>query len=230
MDSDLQDPVELIPTMLQYWREGYDVVSTRQVNRGDSFFRLLLTHLFYWLLQKMSSVTSTHVGEFRLFSRKSVDALLLLPEKSVFLRHLVPWVGFKQIVIPFQRQQRLEGKSAYTFLRLFKVAIDGLISCSNIPLVFIPLVGLLITIAVGLSIGMFWMLTGSTQLPAYVPLVLAWLFAVYSMLTMTAMSLYIAAALTESRGRPLYIVSEVVSLHENERERAERILKQDSLR
>ncbi len=224
MDSDLQDPPELIPTMLQHWRNGYDVVSTQQVNRGDSFFRLSLTNVFYWLLQKMSSVTITHVGEFRLFSRKAVDAVLQLPEKSVFLRHLVPWIGFKQIVIPFQRQQRLEGESAYTFFRLFKLAINGLVSCSNTPVVFVPLLGLNLTVAVGLITCLFCMLTGTAQLPPYMPVTLGWLFAVYTMFTMTAMSLYIAAALTESRGRPLYIVSEVVSAHDDDADKAKRPL------
>ena len=216
MDSDLQDPPELIPTMLQHWRNGFDVVSTQQVQRGDSLLRAFIyEYIFYWMLQRMSSVTITHVGEFRLLSRRAVDALLLLPEKSIFLRHLVPWIGYKQIVIPFQRQQRLEGESAYTFFRLFKVAVNGLISCSNVPLVFVPLIGLIIFAAIGPLIGLLCMLTGTAHLPSHMQFLLAWLTAVYLMFAMTVISLYIAASLTESRARPLYIVSEVVSCHED---------------
>jgi glycosyltransferase involved in cell wall biosynthesis len=223
MDSDLQDSPDLIPTMLQHWRNGFDVVSTQQVNRSDSFLRLSLTNIFYWLLQKISSVSITNVGEFRLLSRRAVDALLQLPEKSVFLRHLIPWIGFKQIVIPFQRQQRVEGASAYTFLRLFKVALSGLVSCSNIPLVFVPLFGLNITLALGLFVILYCTSAGTVQLPPYIPLSLAWLFAVYSFFSMTVISCYIAATLIESRARPLYIVSDVISFSDDVGDRQDKV-------
>jgi glycosyltransferase involved in cell wall biosynthesis len=211
MDSDLQDPPELIPTMLQHWRNGFDIVSTQQINRHDPVLRLWLTGAFYWVLQKMSSVSIADVGEFRLFSRRAVDALMQMPEKSIFLRHMVPWIGFKQVVIPFQRQQRVEGQSAYNFFRLFRVAVSGLVASSSIPLVFVPLLGLNLALAFGLFLVLYISVTGVVSFPAYMPAILTCFFAAYSMLSLTVLSLYVAATLTESRGRPLFIVSEVIS-------------------
>lgn len=149
MDSDLQDPPDLLPTMLQYWRDGHDVVSTKQVNRRDPFWQLMLVNVFYWLLNKISPTTVVHAGEFRLLSRRAVDAFLSLPEKTVFLRYLIPWIGFKQTTIVFERQQRKQGRSSYTFLRLLKLGSIGLISSSSFPLIFAPLFGLSV-----LAIGM----------------------------------------------------------------------------
>ncbi len=205
MDSDLQDPPELVPTMLQHWRDGCDVVYTQQIDRSDSFLRLLSTNAYYWLLHKFSKVAISHSGEFRLLSRRAVDALLAMPEKTVFLRYLVPFIGFKQVTIPFKRGQRTEGASSYSFIRLLRLGISGLIAASSFPLLFIPTAGLLLAFVGG---GAYF-IAGQGQMNM-LPL-LVWLSFLINMSSLVVIAIYISATLSEVRARPLYIVSEVIT-------------------
>lgn len=210
MDSDLQDPPELIPTMLQYWREGYDVVFTRQASRKESWFRQFLAFAFYRILNAFSSVNiPVDAGEFRLLSRRAVDALCAAPEKTKFFRALVPWVGFKQMVIPFDRDARTVGQSSYSVKKLIKLAVEGLISFNMQPLYFVPILGLSIitlsffetlfasgapnAIFFGMSLGLISFLTFLTGV---------------QISCMGLLAMYLAEVLKESRGRPTYIVGE----------------------
>ncbi len=210
MDSDLQDPPELIPTMLQYWREGYDIVFTRQASRKESWFRQFLAFAFYRILNAFSSVNiPVDAGEFRLLSRRAVDALCAAPEKTKFFRALVPWVGFKQMVIPFDRDARTVGQSSYSAKKLIKLAVEGLISFNMQPLYFVPILGLsIITLSFlqclfasgspnavffGMSLGLISFLTFLTGV---------------QISCMGLLAMYLAEVLKETRGRPTYIVGE----------------------
>lgn len=218
MDSDLQDPPELIPTMLQYWREGYDVVFTRQASRKESWFRQFLAFAFYRILNAFSSVNiPVDAGEFRLLSRRAVDALCAAPEKTKFFRALVPWVGFKQMVIPFDRDARTVGQSSYSVKKLIKLAVEGLISFNMQPLYFVPILGLSIitlsffeflfasgapnAIFFGMSLGLISFLTFLTGV---------------QISCMGLLAMYLAEVLKESRGRPTYIVGEQLGFDRTE--------------
>jgi polyisoprenyl-phosphate glycosyltransferase len=211
MDSDLQDPPELIPTMLQYWRDGYDVVFTRQASRKESAFRQFLAFAFYRILGKYSSVKiPPDAGEFRLLSRRAVNAICAAPEKTKFLRGLVPWVGFKQIIIPFDRDGRVIGESSYTVDKLLQLAVDGLVSFNNQPLYFVPIFGVA-CLLVG-ALGLIWF--------AYFPQVVVGVQATLIMMLLLAVGLqisftgivavYLIEVLKEVRGRPQYIVAEAL--------------------
>ena len=115
MDSDLQDPPELIPAMLEKWKEGYDVVYATRSRRRDRKSKRLTAFLFYRILGSMSSVEIPwDTGDFRLIDRVVVDALRSMPEKTRFIRGMIPWLGFKQCGVPLDRDARELGESSYT--------------------------------------------------------------------------------------------------------------------
>ncbi len=209
MDSDLQDPPELIPSMLQYWRAGYDIVYTRQADRGESLIRQIQAKIFYVLLDAVSYIRIPRdAGEFRLMSRRAVSALRCLPESQPFLRGLVPWIGFKSYILPFKRDARQLGSSAYTIGKLISLAGQGLMAFSIIPLILTPILYGLGTIA------LFVMLAGNTVLPHFavtntlvleVILVLGFLQAS----CFAFLGMYLTQILTESKSRPTYILQDV---------------------
>jgi polyisoprenyl-phosphate glycosyltransferase len=211
MDSDLQDPPELIPTMLQYWRDGYDVVFTRQASRKESVFRQFLAFTFYRILGKYSSVKiPPDAGEFRLLSRRAVNAICAAPEKTKFLRGLVPWVGFKQIIIPFDRDGRVIGASSYTVDKLLQLAVDGLVSFNNQPLYFVPIFGVS-CLFVG-ALGLIWFAYfPQAVLGVQATLIMMLLLAAGLQISFTGIvAVYLIEVLKEVRGRPQYIVAEAL--------------------
>ncbi|CAN5673599.1 glycosyltransferase family 2 protein [soil metagenome] len=211
MDSDLQDPPELIPTMLQYWRDGYDVVFTRQASRKESLIRQFFAFAFYRVLNNVSSVKiPADAGEFRLLSRRAVNAVCAAPEKAKFLRGLVPWVGFKQVVIPFDRDGRVIGESSYTVGKLLQLAIDGLVSFNMLPLYFVPLLG---TTAMFLGFaGLIWFLIfPQIILGVQATFVMFLILALGVQVMCTGiLAVYLVEVLREVRGRPTYIVADAL--------------------
>ncbi len=133
IDSDLQDPPELIPEMLQRWKEG------------DRFLKRASAYIFYRVLGSISSVQIPFdSGDYRLMDRKVVDALASLPEKTRFLRGMIPWLGFSQIGISIDRGAREVGESTYTLKKLLSLAMDGILAFSIMPLYAIAVVGAIV--------------------------------------------------------------------------------------
>jgi len=209
LDSDLQDPPELIPQMVKKWRDGYDVVYAQRSTRRDKFGKRFSAYLFYRLLGAVSSVKIPwDTGDFRLMDRRVLQELRSLPEKTRFLRGLIPWLGFKQIGIPIDREAREVGETAYTLRKLVSLALDGLLSFSLAPLLVIPTIGSvvlltgMITIAAamikpfgnGVLIGVFACLTG------------------LQIICTGFVSVYLSKVMEEVRGRPTYVVSERLGL------------------
>ena len=146
IDSDCQDPPELIPQMVKLWKEGYDVVYAQRLVRRDRFAKKFSAFLFYRILGTLSSVDIPwDTGDFRLLDKKVLGALSRMPEKSRFLRGQIPWLGFKQIGIPIERGPREIGESTYTWKKLLTLAMDGLLGFSVSPLYLVPTLGLLLT-------------------------------------------------------------------------------------
>jgi glycosyltransferase involved in cell wall biosynthesis len=143
VDADLQDPPELIPGMLAAWREGADVVNMRRIERdGETLAKKASAHFFYRLINRLSEVDiPTDVGDFRLFSRRAVDALNRLPESNRFMKGLFAWIGFKQITLDYHRKAREAGESKWPYWRLFNFALEGLTSFSTVPLRIASYVG-----------------------------------------------------------------------------------------
>lgn len=135
MDADLQHPPELIPEMVKSAAEGYDQVIARRNRKGDKVSKTLTARLYYKIINKLVDVRMDDgVGDFRLLSRKAVDALLSMQEYNRFSKGMFSWIGFKQKVIEYENQPRAVGESKWSFKRLLSYGIDGLLSFNNKPL------------------------------------------------------------------------------------------------
>ena len=216
IDADLQDPPELIPSLVDRWREGADVVYTvRAARRGDSLVRRSVTRAAYRILQAVANIDlPVEAGDFRLMSRRVVDELLKLPERTPYLRGLVPWVGFKQVPVYYERQPRFAGRTHFPLFSLnpWRTFLAGLTSFSTAPLVVLFPLGL--TLMVGSTFGVA-LLTASriwgTSAPLWwwVALGLA-LLGGAQVTALGIIGLYLARMYDDVRGRPRYIVGSVV--------------------
>src|SRR5580704_4965190 len=138
MDGDLQDPPELIAAFLAKFHEGYDVVyAVRRTRKGESPFKLLTARIFYRTIKRLTKVSiPVDTGDFRLMSRRVVEALRRSPERHRFLRGMVSWVGFRQVGVVYDRDVRLSGQTKYPLPKMIRFAIDAITSFSDIPLRF----------------------------------------------------------------------------------------------
>src|SRR5581483_10541389 len=136
MDGDLQDPPELIEAFLQKWREGYDVVyAVRRARPGESRFKLFTAGAFYRIINRLTKITiPLDAGDFRLMSRRVIEALRRSPERHRFLRGMVSWVGFNQTAVEYDRDVRHTGTTKYPLTKMIRFAMDGITSFSDIPL------------------------------------------------------------------------------------------------
>jgi dolichol-phosphate mannosyltransferase len=151
-DADLQDPPEVFPAMIERWREGYDVVyGVRQSREGETWFKLFTAKLFYRLIYRITDIDiPLDTGDFRLMDRRVVKAIRRMPERNRFLRGMVPWVGYKQIGVPYERAARYAGESKFSSVRqMLPFALDAITSFSFFPLQVATILGFFIA---GLSL------------------------------------------------------------------------------
>ncbi|MHC1777141.1 MAG: glycosyltransferase family 2 protein [Lentimicrobium sp.] len=148
IDGDLQDPPELIPELYARFREGFKVVYAQRIHRkGESLFKKLSAGVFYRTLKKITSIDiPLDTGDFRLISREVVNHLISMGESSKFLRGQIAWLGFRQISVEFERQERKTGKTKYTFRKMMRFAMDGITSFSNFPLQIATFLGFLFSV------------------------------------------------------------------------------------
>jgi dolichol-phosphate mannosyltransferase len=214
IDADLQDPPELLPAMVETMREtGADVVyGVRKSRRGDTVFKKATAHGFYRLLSRATEVDiPLDTGDFRLMSRRALDALLAMPEQARFIRGMVAWIGFKQVPLAYDRDERFAGETKYPLRKMVRFALDALTGFSSAPLKLASLAGF--ALAVGsllllLYIGYAWIAGESIQGWTSLMLVVVVLGAV-QMFVLALMGEYIGRLYNEAKGRPLYIVQEV---------------------
>ncbi len=211
MDSDMQDPPALIPKMLEYWRQGYDVVLTSQASRKESPFRQFCSFAYYRLLNAFSTVQiPVDAGEFRLLSRRAVDVICAMPEQNKFFRGTVPWIGLRQIVIPFDRDARDLGTSTYTGYKLMKLAMEGLVAFNMRPLYFIPFCGMTLML-IALPLQILAIIASGEIYYRLAFEIAAILFAVSGVQIFCTglVAIYLAEVLKEVRHRPTYIVDQL---------------------
>ena len=135
MDADLQHPPELIPEMVDYFNQGYDQVIAKRNRDGDKWRATMMARLYYRIVNHIVDVKMVDgIGDFRLLSRKAVNALLSMKEYNRFSKGLFSWIGFKEKVIEYENRQRVAGETKWSFKRLLSYGIDGLISFNNKPL------------------------------------------------------------------------------------------------
>ena len=213
IDADLQDPPEVIPEMLERWRQGADVAYGLRTERdGETRFKRWTAGVFYRLLNRLTDIPiPLDTGAFRLMDRKVVDAVLAMPERDRFVRGMVPWTGFRQEPVPYRRAARAAGETKYPFGKLLRLAIDGIVSFSLVPLRLATWLGIL---AAGLALagivyGLVLRLFTAAWVSGWASLLVAVLFlGGVQLLCLGILGAYLGRIYGEVKRRPLYLVKE----------------------
>lgn len=213
IDADLQDPPELIPRMVQLWREGNEVVYGVRIEReGESKLKLWTAKVFYRLINRLSETKMpVDAGDFRLIDRKVVTVLNAMPERARFLRGMVSWAGFRQIALPYDRVARQAGESKYPLRKMVHFATDGIISFSLVPLKLAIWTGFLaIWIAVaGIIVAIIDRVMNKNLIRGWASLFVAVLFmGGVQLISLGILGEYLGRIYTEVKRRPLYVVQE----------------------
>jgi dolichol-phosphate mannosyltransferase len=211
LDADLQDPPELIPTMVDHWQSGCDVVyAVREQREGESAFKLTTARWFYSLFDKLAQVPLEHnSGDFRLLDRRPLDALLAMRERNRFLRGMTVWVGYRQAAVPYRRDPRYAGETKYTLSKMLRFSLDAISSFSHRPLQLATLLGFLIsTLAfVAIPVVIALRIVGS-YLPGFGSITIAvLLLGGIQLIALGIIGEYVGRIYDEVKGRPLYLVS-----------------------
>lgn len=211
IDADLQDPPELIPQMVSIWQQGYDVVNMRRNHRdGETLFKKITSSAFYRIINKLSDITmSEDVGDFRLLSKRAVDALKSLPESDRFMKGLFSWIGYRQITIDYNREARAAGITKWNYWRLWNFALDGITSFSTVPLRVATYIGLLSALGSFCYASYFLFKTlifgdPVKGFPTIVVFVL--LIGGLQLMAMGIIGEYLGRTYIESKRRPLYLI------------------------
>ena len=216
MDSDLQDPPEVIPRLLEAWRSGADVVSAvRQKRAGETRAKLATARWFYRLFGRVSQVKlEPDAGDFRLLDRRALDVLLAMPERNRFLRGMSAWVGFERASVNYERDARHAGVTKYTPRKMLRFSFDAISSFSNVPLQLATFLGFLfsavaflaIPVAIGFRIaGQF--VPGVTTL-----LMVVLLLGGIQLITVGIIGEYLGRVYDEVKHRPLYVISDSINI------------------
>jgi polyisoprenyl-phosphate glycosyltransferase len=212
IDADLQDPPDVIPRLLDEWRRGADVVhGVRHERRGESRRRLIVIRAFYRVFDRLSGLSRFpgNSGDFRLISRTALDALNELPERNRFVRGLVAWVGFRQVSVVYERDARYAGTSKYPLSKLARLAADGILSFSAVPLRLAAWLGLAmsavaftaIPVVVALRIAGLYEVSGIASIHILVLLV-----GGIQLLFLGVLGEYLARDYDETKRRPVYVL------------------------
>ncbi|MGH8171511.1 MAG: glycosyltransferase family 2 protein [Rhodanobacteraceae bacterium] len=213
IDSDLQDPPEVIPTFVARWREGFDVVyGTRATRAGETGFKKLTASTFYRVMERLSPTSIPRdTGDFRLLSRRAVDALKQVRERQRFMKGLFAWVGYRQIAVVYDRDARHAGATKWNYWRLWNFAIDGITSFSGAPLKLATYIGL-VTALFAFGFGL-WVLGKALlfgdPVRGYPSLMVIVLFlGGVQLVALGVIGEYLGRLYVESKQRPLYLVDE----------------------
>jgi polyisoprenyl-phosphate glycosyltransferase len=209
MDSDLQHPPELIPRMLQLWRNGASIVEAYKVSRGrESLLARALANGFYRIFSSLSGMDLRNHSDFKLLDRQVADAYVALPERSRFFRGIVRWLGFSAVQIPFEVQERRHGSSAWSRLRLFRLSLVAITSFSAEPLQFVTLFGVLTFIISGIfgGIAIYQKFSGQAISGFTTVILLILIIGSILMISLGLVGMYIARIYDEVKGRPSYII------------------------
>lgn len=219
MDVDLQDPPELIPVFWEKFEQGYENVYGQRVDRSsDSFFKRVTAQTFYKLYNKMATWPIPYnTGDFRLMSRRAVQAVCALPEKERFMKGLFSWVGYKSIAVPYRREVRAAGKTKWNYWKLWNFALGGLTSATSIPLKLWTYFGLLVS--AGAFVFAAWIAykkwVWGNPVSGYASLMVTILFfSGVQLITLGVIGEYLSRIFVEVKQRPIYLIDETINLTE----------------
>jgi glycosyltransferase involved in cell wall biosynthesis len=215
IDCDLQDPPELIIEMYDKWKEGFDVVLAKRIDRSsDGLIKRRTSAVFYNLINTISDIDiPNNVGDFRLIDRRVIDALKTYPEKTRFMKGIFASVGFKQTTVEYVRPARVAGTTSWNYFGLYKLAVEGLVSFTSIPLKMWSYVGAMVSIF-SFSYGIY-LVVKTTILGADVPgytslMVVLLVMSGLILLSLGIIGEYISRIFIEVKQRPTYIVMDKI--------------------
>lgn len=211
IDADLQDPPELIPEFIRRWQEGYDMVyAQRTVREGETWFKKLTARLFYLAVQRVGRFEiPADTGDFRLISRRALDALLTLREQHRFMKGLFAWVGFPSVAVRYRRDPRFAGKTKWNYLKLWNLAVEGLTSFTIAPLKLATYVGFFVATFGFLyaAVIVYRTLMQGDPVPGYPSLMVTVLFlGGVQLVAIGALGEYLGRVFNEVKRRPLYLL------------------------
>lgn len=215
MDSDLQDPPELIPQLIEQWKNDYQVVyAQRRKRKQETFLKRFYAYVFYRILRQLADVNiPTDTGDFCLMDRQVVDVLNQIPERNRYIRGLRAWTGFKQTSVLFERDPRFSGEVKYTFKKSLSLALNGIISFSKVPLRLSTYVGLFSAVfaLIMAVLVLYWRIyqPNSPVTGLATILIAVFFLGAVQLVGIGILGEYIGRIYEEVKGRPLYILSEL---------------------
>jgi dolichol-phosphate mannosyltransferase len=228
IDADLQDPPELILTMLEVVENGANLAYGQRTERlGESWFKIYSARVFYRVLASITNVQiPLDTGDFRLMDRKVADAVRSMRENPRFMRGMFAWVGFNSVAVPYQRHSRVAGETKYTFKRMVRFALDALFSFSDVPLRLAVYMGFAV-FSIG-SLGIAYMLLSSLFLSKAISATMGLLFVVailggLQLLTLGIIGQYISLIFEQAKKRPIYVMDETVNVPVHQSRMLERV-------
>ncbi|MDZ7957119.1 MAG: glycosyltransferase family 2 protein [Aulosira sp. DedQUE10] len=220
LDADLQDPPELIPDMVEKWRQGYQIVYAQRIQRRkEGWFKRFTAYAFYRILKHLADVDiPTDSGDFCLLDRKVVDVLNSMPERNRYIRGLRAWVGFNQIAIKFDRDPRFAGDVKYTFRKSLALAINGLVSFSKVPLrlsTYMGFLAALVSLLMSVLVLYWRLIEPHSPLTGMAIILMAIFFlGAVQLFSIGILGEYIGRIYEEVKERPLYTLAEVAGFYE----------------
>jgi polyisoprenyl-phosphate glycosyltransferase len=218
LDGDLQDPPEVIPQMLERWREGVDVVyAVRQQRLGETAFKRVTARGFYKVFRRLTRMDlAVESGDFRLMDRRALDALLAMPERNRFLRGMTVWIGFTQTAVPFVREERSAGVTKYPLRKMLRFSFDAITSFSSTPLQWATFLGFVFSglafLGIPLTIVARYTNVYERGVPSTILIIL--LLGGIQLITVGIIGEYVGRIYDEVKHRPLYVVGKRVNLDE----------------
>ena len=210
IDADLQDPPELIPDLVEWWRKGSDVVvAVREARAGETRFKLMTASWFYKLLGRVAQIEVQHnAGDFRLLSRRALDALLAMPERNRYIRGMTAWVGFTHTTVPYRRAPRHAGETKFSFVRMLRFSFDAVASFSYVPLQLATLLGFLFSAIafLGIPVAIGFRIAGEFVPGVTTTVIAVLLLGGIQLMAIGIIGEYLARVYDEVKRRPLYVV------------------------
>ena len=215
MDVDLQDPPELIVDFYKKYQEGHDsVIAVRRKRDGDSYPKRVSAKMFYSLFRRLSELnTVDNAGDFRLISRRVLDVINSMPERTRYMKGILSWPGFSTATVPYDRPERYTGETKWGFTRLWRLALDGIFSFSTLPLKVWTYLGFTMAMMAFLYLAILIIKTAimGIDVPGYASILSTVLFiGGINLMGIGILGEYIGRIFIEVKGRPLYVVESVI--------------------